>query len=87
MGMNTEIVVYAIIGALALLAGFLVLRERIAEKRRQIDADIRCTPFAQDGTLRDDLMAVTKVDGRWITNPEPNDGFYPLGVMREESPE
>jgi hypothetical protein len=42
------------------------------------------SPFAADGTLRDDLLAVRKVDGAWLPNPEPNDGFYPLGTMRDE---
>lgn len=40
------------------------------------------TPFAESGKLRDDLLAGEMVDGQWVPNPKPNDGFYPLGTIR-----
>ena len=42
------------------------------------------TPFADDGTLRDDLFASIRVDGDWITNPETNEGFWLIGAMSED---
>lgn len=42
------------------------------------------SPFAEDGTLRDDLFAVIRVNGEWITNPEPNEGFWLIGAMTED---
>jgi hypothetical protein len=42
------------------------------------------SPFALDGQLRDDLLAVIRVDGEWITNPDPNEGFILIGAMTED---
>jgi hypothetical protein len=42
------------------------------------------SPFAQDGTPRDDLFAHILVDGDWITNPEPNEGFHLIGALTED---
>jgi hypothetical protein len=42
------------------------------------------SPFAADGTPRDDLFAVIRVDGEWITNPEPNEGFWLIGALTED---
>lgn len=41
------------------------------------------SPFALDGTPRDDLFAVIQVDGTWITNPDPNEGFWLIGAVTE----
>lgn len=41
------------------------------------------SPFAQDGNLRDDLFAVKRVNGFWVTNPDPNEGFWLLGAFKE----
>jgi hypothetical protein len=42
------------------------------------------SPFAQDGTPRDDLFATILVDGDWITNPDPNEGFWLIGALTED---
>jgi hypothetical protein len=42
------------------------------------------SPFALDGQLRDDLLAVIRVDGEWVTNPDPNEGFLLVGAMTED---
>jgi hypothetical protein len=42
------------------------------------------SPFADDGTPRDDLFAHILVDGDWITNPEPNEGFHLIGALTED---
>ena len=42
------------------------------------------SPFAEDGTPRDDLFAHILVDGDWITNPEPNEGFHLIGALSED---
>ncbi len=42
------------------------------------------SPFAQDGTPRDDLFAVIRVNGEWITNPDPNEGFWLIGAVTED---
>lgn len=43
------------------------------------------SPFALDGEPRDDLFAVVQVDdGDWITNPDPNEGFYLIGATTED---
>jgi hypothetical protein len=43
------------------------------------------TPFAADDKLRDDLFAIRKVDGVYLPNPLPNEGFHMLGTMSEDS--
>lgn len=42
------------------------------------------SPFAEDGQPRDDLFAHILVDGDWITNPDPNEGFHLIGAMTED---
>ena len=42
------------------------------------------SPFALDGNPRDDLFAVIRVDGEWVTNPDPNEGFWLIGAMTED---
>jgi hypothetical protein len=41
------------------------------------------TPFAQDGQLRNDLFAQVYMGGYWVTNPNPNLGFWLLGAFKE----
>jgi hypothetical protein len=45
---------------------------------------VNWSPFAQDGELRDDLFATVRVNGEWITNPDPNEGFWLIGAMTED---
>jgi len=47
------------------------------------DHSVRWSPFAQDNTWRDDLVARKKVDGYWVTNPEPNQGFLTTGAFKD----
>ena len=42
------------------------------------------SPFARDGTPRDDLFAHILVDGDWITNPVANEGFHLIGALTED---
>lgn len=42
------------------------------------------SPLAADGTPRDDLFAAVRVNGEWITNPDPNEGFWLVGAMTED---
>lgn len=42
------------------------------------------SPFAQDGQPRDDLFAVIRVDGEWVTNPQSNEGFWLIGALTED---
>lgn len=42
------------------------------------------SPLAEDGTPRDDLFANIRVNGEWITNPDPNEGFWLVGAMTED---
>jgi hypothetical protein len=42
------------------------------------------SPFAEDGTLRDDLFAHILVEGDWIVNPDDNEGFFLIGAMTED---
>jgi hypothetical protein len=42
------------------------------------------SPFALDGRPRDDLFAHILVDGDWITNPVPNEGFHLIGALSED---
>lgn len=44
---------------------------------------INYTPFAEDGTLRDDLLARYKVSGEWVVNPNANEGWFSLRAMDE----
>lgn len=41
------------------------------------------SPFAQDGELRDDLLAWELVDGDWVLNGTSNEGFHRLGAFEE----
>lgn len=45
---------------------------------------VRWSPFAQDGQLRADLFAATRVDGVWTPNPDPNEGFWFVGAQTED---
>lgn len=42
------------------------------------------SPFALDGTLRDDLFHSIRVNGEWITNPDSNEGFWLIGAVSED---
>lgn len=42
------------------------------------------SPFAQDGQPRDDLFAQVRVNGEWVTNPDPNEGFWLIGALTED---
>jgi hypothetical protein len=42
------------------------------------------SPFAEDGNPRDDLFAVIRVDGEWVTNPDSNEGFWLVGALTED---
>lgn len=42
------------------------------------------SPFAQDGTPRADLFAAIRVSGEWVTNPDPNEGFWMIGATTED---
>lgn len=42
------------------------------------------SPFALNGQLRADLFATVRVDGEWVTNPLPNEGFWLIGAMSED---
>lgn len=42
------------------------------------------SPFADDGQPRADLFAVIRVNGEWVTNPDPNEGFWLIGAMTED---
>lgn len=41
------------------------------------------SPFALDGQPRSDLFAVVRVNGEWIANPDPNEGFWLIGAVTE----
>lgn len=43
------------------------------------------TPFAQDGKPRDDLFAITRVDGVWTINQTANEGWWLLGAFGEKN--
>jgi hypothetical protein len=45
---------------------------------------INFSPFAQNGELRDDLFAVSMVDGEWAVNGEANEGWWGIGAMDEK---
>src|ERR1044072_9807892 len=42
------------------------------------------SPFAQDGQPRADLFATIRVEGNWIVNPDPNEGFFLIGAQSED---
>jgi hypothetical protein len=42
------------------------------------------SPFALDGQPRNDLWAFVRVNGEWITNPDPNEGFLLIGALTED---
>lgn len=42
------------------------------------------SPFALDGQPRADLFAMIRVNGEWITNPDPNEGFTLIGATTED---
>jgi hypothetical protein len=41
------------------------------------------SPFAQDGTWRQDLLAFVRVGGVWGFNPNANQGFHIVGAFKE----
>jgi len=47
------------------------------------DGSVAFSPFALDNTWRDDLLAIKKVDGYYVTNPEPNEGWINLGAFKD----
>jgi len=47
------------------------------------DGSVRWSPFAQDGTLRLDLVARRKVGGIYVTVTDANEGFYGTGAFKE----
>lgn len=71
------IAIFIIIAALVGLSYWLLF---VLPRRRQRP----WSPFDENGYIRDDLMAVKLVDGKWVTNPKPNDGFYPIGTIAED---
>lgn len=47
------------------------------------DGTVAWTPFAQDGTWRNDLVAFKRVDGLWVDNPLNTEGFHIAGAFKE----
>lgn len=47
------------------------------------NGDVKWSPFALDGRLRNDLFAFKRVNGFWVPNPEPNEGWHLLGAFKE----
>lgn len=45
---------------------------------------VKFSPFAQDGNLRDDLLIRKRVDGRFVYNPDPNEGWWHIGCNPED---
>lgn len=41
------------------------------------------SPFAQDNTWRDDLLAFKRVGGNWVPNPDTNEGFHIAGAFKD----
>lgn len=41
------------------------------------------SPFAQDGDVRSDLLARSKVNGEWVTNLAANEGWFYIGAQTE----
>ena len=44
---------------------------------------VKFSPLAQDGHLRPDLFIRPKVNGKYIYNPDPNEGWWHLGCNTE----
>lgn len=47
------------------------------------DGSVRWSPFAQDNTWRDDLLAIKKLNGSYVTNTDANEGFINLGAFKD----
>lgn len=47
------------------------------------DGSVRWSPLALDGQLRADLFAQKRVDGKWVNNTAPNEGFHLVGAFGE----
>lgn len=47
------------------------------------DGSVRWSPFALDNTWRDDLLAIRKSGGYYVTNTEDNEGFINLGAFKD----
>lgn len=41
------------------------------------------SPFANDGKWRGDLLAWIKVNGVWVENPDPNEGWHIVGAFKD----
>lgn len=41
------------------------------------------SPFAQDGTWRDDLLAYKRISGEWEFVDTPNEGFHIVGAFKD----
>lgn len=50
---------------------------------RAANGDVAWSPFAQDGTWRNDLMAWRRVNGIWTKVATPNLGFHLVGAFKE----
>lgn len=42
------------------------------------------SPFALDNTIRDDLLAVKKINGQYQANPDANEGWWLIRAMSED---
>lgn len=42
---------------------------------------VKFSPFALDGKLRDDLRAFKRVNGTWVPNTDPNEGWIQAGAF------
>lgn len=42
------------------------------------------SPFALDNQIRNDLLAVIKVNGQWIANPDANEGWWSVRAISED---
>jgi len=47
------------------------------------DGTVNFSPFALDGTWRNDLLAYTQINGEWEYNYLPNQGFHIAGAFRD----
>lgn len=45
---------------------------------------VHWSPFAQDGNLRDDLVAAQLIGGEWVSDSSANEGFLAIGSQTED---
>lgn len=45
---------------------------------------VKFSPFAQDGQLRSDLLIRKRVDGKYVMNTDPNEGWWHIGCNTED---